>query len=135
MADLTLASFQARFPEFSTAGITDARQQIAVDDANAHLLESTWGTCYQKAAAYYAAHMLLFEQSVSNAVSDDGLEGGAGTEGALTFASAGPLSASFGASIEGKTLNDDFYTQSAYGKVFLNLRAECLSGRRLAGCV
>lgn len=136
MANLTLAEFQARYPSFSTAGISDATQQIYVDDANNHLLETAWNTeaCYKKGAAAYAAHYLTIEQQVNDAISEDGLEGSAGTEGALTSAQAGPLMATFGASIQDKTLQDDFYTQTVFGKIFLSLKQECVTSQAIASC-
>lgn len=136
MANLTLAEFQARYPAFSTLGISDATQQVFVDDANEHLSESAWNTesCYKKGAAAYAAHHLILNQSLNQSMVDDGLEGSAGLAGSLTSAQAGPLMVTLGAEVQDRSLQDEFYGQTQPGQEFLSYKRECVTSQAIASC-
>lgn len=134
MATPTLAGFKARFPEFEALGISDATIQVYFDDAIAHLDETSWGDCYERAVYYYTAHTLTLNKMRSDAVAGGGLGAAAGTSGPVTSAGADGLSVSYAAPRASTTDGDDWYRQTSYGQEYLNLAAECLPTVRVASC-
>ena len=53
---MTIADFKTRFPEFSA--VDDTRISLFIEDAEAEMSESAWGTLYSKGLAYLTAHLL-----------------------------------------------------------------------------
>ena len=83
-----------------------------------------FGPFYEKAVAYYAAHLI----TIGNMVADSGANGGALVAGNITSESEGDLSRSYGAVQEGpsKSEADALLNKTSYGKMFLALRSLCI---------
>jgi len=132
MADLT--GFKARFPEFAALGITDPTMQVYLDDSIAHLSETAWGDCYDRAVYYYTAHVLTINKRRTDAVTGGGLSAAAGKSGLISSSSADGLSVSFESGYQSSGHNDDWFRQTSYGQEYLALRDECISGASVTTC-
>ena len=116
---VTPADIKLRFPEFTT--VDDSRIQLFIDDATATV--NTKCPNSDLMIAYLTAHLLTL-----------GTQTEAGdTTPIQTIASesVGDVSRSFGGTASSSS-NDNFYTGTAYGMRFLDLRKNCI-GRPLIG--
>lgn len=83
-----------------------------------------FGPFYERAVAYYAAHLI----TLGNMVADSGANGGALVAGNITSETEGDLSRSYGDVQDGpsKSEADAMLNKTSYGKMFLALRAACI---------
>ena len=118
---VTPADIKTRFPEF--VDVDDNRIQLFIDDATATATVNTKCPNSDLMIAYLTAHLLTL-----------GTQTEAGdTTPIQTIASesVGDVSRSFGGTTSASS-NDNFYTGTAYGMRYLDLRKNCI-GRPLIG--
>lgn len=113
---ITPANFKTRFPEFST--INDTRIQLFLDDAELEISKTVWGKLYDKGIYYLTAHELSMATATEN-----GKTGGLKSEASK---SVGNVSVSY------SSLNyneyDNYYTTTAYGKKFIDMKNKIKAG-------
>lgn len=117
---VTVATFRARFPEFS--GIGDATVQIYVDEAIADVDPNIWGDTptADRAISFLAAHRLSTSlDAAGGAVSGQG--------GALASASADGVSSTW-VLPQGLSPIDMALWGTVYGQRFLELRNRFTAG-------
>jgi hypothetical protein len=108
------------------ASVDDATVQNNLDSAECVLDETTWGCTLPEAQLYLAAHQIAWHQNIQAASSVDG-NGNVitnPTAGNLTSASDGPLSVSYGKSLQSSSGNphDAYYSSTPYGITYLQLK-------------
>jgi len=128
----SVATFRARFPEFSDdTEYTDARVQLFLDDsANCYmgLDESRWCGKYDYAQAHLAAHLLTIGTSAE--AGDSSVK-----SGPVSSKSAGGVSVTRAIVAKNRSDADDFYMGTTYGQQFLNIRNTCFAGVMIANCL
>ena len=114
---ITPTDFKTRFPEFND--IDDARIQLFLDDAALEISKTVWGKLYDKGVLYLTAHELSMATATKS-----GKTGGLKSE---TSKSVGNVSVSYG------SLNyneyDNYYTTTAYGKKFIDMKNKIKVGK------
>ncbi len=113
-----VTGFRTRFPEFaSTADYSDARVQLALDDAALQINRSLWGNKADLGTYYLAAHALV--------VNDSAFDSGGGS-GPVTQESVGQVSRSYAApgASEVEAMGDLAWTK--YGKLYWRLKRQIL---------
>lgn len=125
---ITVAIFRTRFPEFSDdAEYPDARIQLFIDDSVEDIGsdESRWYGKYDRAQAYYTAHLLTVgtktEAGDASAVS-----------GSIQSKSAGGVSVTRSVSTKTRSDNDELLASTSYGLQFLTIRNSCFVGMMAA---
>lgn len=120
-----IATFRARFPEFSDdTEYTDARVQLFLDDAvNIYMGddELRWCNKYDYAQAYLAAHLLTV---------NTGAEAGdsSAKAGPVSSKTAGGVSVTRAVTAKDRSDTDEFLSTTSYGQQFLNIRNTCFVG-------
>lgn len=118
MANITVAQFRARFNEFSVAAdYPDETIQLYIDDSAAEVDFSKFGARAAKAQAYWVAHYLALWK-ISQ---DDASVGATGVPlRRLTAQSEGDSSESY-ASPGNITIEDEFWSSTSYGQIWLTM--------------
>ena len=116
---VTPADIKVRFPEFATE--TDARIQIFIDDATSRV--NTKCSNSDQMISYLTAHLLTVANQTTIGVTAPILP--------IASESVGDVSRSYGDTAS-KSSNDNFYTGTAYGMQYLDLRKNCI-GHPLIG--
>ncbi len=112
---VTVDDFRARFPEFSDDTLySDTRIQMFIDEAAMCIDQNRYGTFYNAANCYLAAHLLYLGSVTSN--------GGAGNVGPVASKTAGGVSVTRAVNSMDLSESDAFYTQTQYGLSFINIR-------------
>lgn len=112
MVALTVASFQARFPEF--ASVSNARVQLFIDAATPYFDVARWGETLDEGMAYRVAH----ELKMSDATAAGKV---AGVSGLAASKSVGGVSVSYAAA-SGLKHTDVYWMGTSYGQRYLQLR-------------
>jgi len=110
---ITTAEFKVRFPEFVT--YDDARIQLFIDDATATVNLNCLNSDLM--IAYLSAHLLVGGTQTST--------GDSLPIKAVASQSVGDVSVSY-TTASGGTASIDFYTGTAYGARYLNLKGSCI---------
>lgn len=121
---IDVATFRARFPEFSDdTEYSDARIQIFIDDAAEDIGtdENRWCNKYDRAQAYLAAHYLY---TATSAEAGDA----SAKAGPISSKSAGGVSVGRAVIAKDRSDQDSFYSTSSYGQQFLIIRNSCFVG-------
>ncbi len=109
---VTPATFKLRFPSF--AGLTDARVQMFIDDADPAFNVCRWGGYYDLGLANYVAHELTMAAALE-----------AGPKAALLDATIAKkvdvMSITFDAILKGKVVENP-YLATVYGQKYLYYR-------------
>ena len=110
------SSFLALFDEFSD--VNSRKINLFLDFAKRRISEKAWGDCAEEACYYLTAHL----------IASTGGEGGVGgaVAGPVTSETVGSLSRSYGQVQVNSNGNDELFTTTSYGRMFLNLRRECV---------
>ena len=108
---VTPATFKIRFPEFDST--LDARIQLFIDDSIVILNESYWGDKYDLGVAYLSAHLLTMGTKSENG-DDDAVS-------SIASQAVDGVSISFNSPAI-NTLDDAYYSSTAYGQRYLALR-------------
>ncbi len=116
MADI-LATFRALAPEF--AAKTDADVNAMIEIAKPHVSASRFGSFYEQAVAYRAAHEFALQALVQSA----GSTGAALTAGALTGEREGDLQRTYNIDMSNRV--PDLLDRTYYGKQFKALVGRC----------
>ncbi len=112
---VTPASFKELFPEFVSQ--SDARVTLFLDQASRRISASAFGTLYDDAQSYLAAHLIAVSARASGMTLS-------GASGPVTSETVGPLSRSY-ASNYGATTGSDAYNATPYGQEFQRLLSLC----------
>lgn len=113
-----LATFRALIPEF--AAKTDAEVNTMLELAKPHVSEVRFGTFYDQALAYYAAHMFAMQALVSTV----GSTGSAVISGDVVSEKEGDLQRSYAQYNNEK--KPDQLDRTYYGKEFKALAKKCI---------
>lgn len=112
---VTPATFKVLFPEFVAQ--TDARVQLFLDQASRRISTTSFGTLYDDAQSYLAAHLIAVSARASGMTLS-------GASGPVTSETVGPLSKSY-ASNYGATTGADNYDATPYGQEYQRLLSLC----------
>lgn len=125
---ITVETFRLRFPEYSdNTDYSDARVQLFIDDTIHYIGsdENRWGSKYDYAQSYLAAHLLTVNV---------GAEAGdtSAKAGPVSSKSAGGVSVSRAVVAKDRSDQDAFYMSTSYGQQFINIRNTCFAGVTVA---
>ena len=126
-----VATFRIRFPEFSDpVEYPDARIQLFLDDATCFIGtdEARWCGKYDLAHCYLAAHLLT--KGTATEAGDT-----SSTSGPISSKSAGGVSVTRAVTSKDRSDSDEFYSSTAYGQQFLNIRNTCFVGVLVTNCL
>ncbi len=110
---ITTAEFKVRFPEFVASD--DTRVQLFIDDATATVNSNCLNSDLM--IAYLSAHLLV---GGTRTLTGDSLP-----IKAVASQSVGDVSVSY-TTASSDTASVDFYTSTAYGARYLNLKGNCI---------
>lgn len=121
---ITVSDFRTRFPEFSDdVEFPDDRVQLFIDDSVDDIGsdEDRWCNKYDRAQAYYTAHLLILGTKTEAGDFTASL-------GAVKSKSAGGVSVSRGTVDKDRSDNDGLLASTSYGVQFLSIRNSCFVG-------
>ncbi len=121
---IDIATFRARFPEFSDdTEYPDPRVQLFIDDSLIYIGtdEDRWGLKYNLAQSYITAHMLLV--ATKSELGDSSSQ-----VGPVQSKSAGGVSVTKAVVAKDLSSGDEYYMSTTYGQQFILLRNICFVG-------
>jgi len=122
---LTPEDVKTRFPAF--AAVQDALIQVVLDEVYlAHLDEGVWGAAADIAAGYAAAHVLQVNYQADQDAT--GKLGPLAAAGPTVSKRMGKLQTTYQPGPEPQTQDEAWWSQSGYGRTFLNLKRKTFLG-------
>lgn len=114
MANLTVAEFRARFPQFVDPPYTEETIQAAISDTLCNFDQGRWGCLYKRGHSLYVAHLLTIGQNQSG--------GQTGTTGLDSPQSKAVDGVSVTYAVYAPTnFNEAFFAGTSYGREYLML--------------
>jgi len=114
MANLTVAEFKARFPQFVDPPYSEAMIQAAIDDTLCNFDQGRWDCLYKRGHSLYVAHLLTIGSNQS--------AGNSGTAGMDATQSKSVDGVSVGyATLAPTSYTEAFFAGTSYGREYLML--------------
>jgi hypothetical protein len=127
MANLTVAEFKARFPQFVDPPYAESVIQAAITDTLCNFDQGRWDCLYKRGHSLYVAHLLTIGTNQS--------AGNSGTNGldAMQSKSVDGVSVNY-ATLTPTSFNEAFFAGTSYGREYLMLlRTVGLGGTAVCG--